>query len=189
MPRSPRRRIPLASVIGELTVLRTRLGFAKTSADLTPATGARTTRFCRTQLPSPNHSTGHLRPAEVLAEALSAVRLHAVDRSRKTALRTCLRARRCRVHRFPSQRFVTIAIRPSFKGMRCGSYGGDLGETGRGIFLRRGLDGGNQIDLVEEISALAQRAGASNRTAFMIWLGWITSSDQRSNQCSEQSPC
>ena len=36
---------------------------------------------------------------------------------------------------------------------------------------------------------MAQRAGASNRTAFMIWLGWITSSDQRSNQCSEQSPC
>ena len=57
-------------------------GFARpgwaceTSADLTPATGARTTRFCRTQLPSPNHSTSHLRPAEVLAEAFSAVRLH-----------------------------------------------------------------------------------------------------------------
>jgi hypothetical protein len=75
-----------------------------------------------------------------LAEALSAVRLHAIDRSRKTALRTCLRAQRCRVHRTPSQRFVTIAIRPSFKGMRCGSYGTDLGETGRGIFLKRGLD-------------------------------------------------
>src|SRR3954469_10837445 len=88
------------------------VGLAKTSADLTPATGARTTRFCRTQLPSPDHPTSHVRPAEVLAEALSAVRLHAVDRSRKTALRTCLRARRCRVHRTPSQRFVTIAIRP-----------------------------------------------------------------------------
>ena len=69
---------------------------------------------------------------------LSAVRLHAVDRSRKTALRTCLRAQRCRVHRIPSQRFVTIAIRPSFKGMRCGSYEGDLGEKRRGIFLGEG---------------------------------------------------
>jgi len=141
-------------------------GFAKpgwareTSADLTPATGARTTRFCRTQLPSPNHPTSHLRPAEVLAEALSAVRLHAVDRSRITALRTCLRAQRCRVHRTPSHRLVTIAIRPSFKGMRCGRYGTDLGETGRGIFWGRGLDGSNQIDLVEEISVLAQRAVA-----------------------------
>ena len=45
------------------------VGLAKTSASLTPATGARTTRFCRTQLPSPTHPTSHLRPAEVLAEA------------------------------------------------------------------------------------------------------------------------
>src|SRR5215207_6374093 len=49
------------------------VGLAKTSADLTPATGARTTRFCRTQLPSPTHPTSHWRPAEVLAEAFSAV--------------------------------------------------------------------------------------------------------------------
>ena len=136
MPRSPRRRIPLASVIGELTVLRTRLGFAKTSADLTPATGARTTRFCRTQLPSPTHPTRHLRPAEVLAEAFkrrSSTRCRSLTENRPA---TCLRAQRCRVHRTPSQRFVTIAIRPSFKGMRCGSYAGDLVETGREIFLR-----------------------------------------------------
>jgi hypothetical protein len=49
---------------------RSKPGWARTtSADLTPATGARTTRFCRTQLPSPNHPTSHSRPAEVLAEA------------------------------------------------------------------------------------------------------------------------
>src|SRR5437899_7450113 len=89
------------------------VGLAKTSADLTPATGARTTRFCRTQLPSPNHSTGLCGRPKFWRRRLSAVRLHAVDRSRKTALRTCLRAQRCRVHRTPSQRFVTIAIRPS----------------------------------------------------------------------------
>jgi hypothetical protein len=51
MPRSPRRRIRLVTVVGELAVLR-KPGWAfKTSADLTPATGARTTRFCRTQPP------------------------------------------------------------------------------------------------------------------------------------------
>src|SRR5258705_8918327 len=138
MPCSPRRRIPLASVIGELTVLRDPVGLAKTSADLTPATGARTTRFCRTQLPSPNHPTSQCDRPKFWRRRSSAVRLHAVDRSRITALRTCLRAQRCRVHRTPSQRFVTIAIRPSFKGMRCASYGGDLGETGRGIFLEEG---------------------------------------------------
>jgi hypothetical protein len=49
MPRSPRRRIRLVTVIGGLTVLQDPVGPAKTSADLTPATGARTTRFCRTR--------------------------------------------------------------------------------------------------------------------------------------------
>src|SRR5216683_1127876 len=48
MPRSPRRRIRLVTVIGGLKVLPNPVGPAKTSADLTPATGARTTRFCRT---------------------------------------------------------------------------------------------------------------------------------------------
>jgi hypothetical protein len=48
MARSPRRRILLVTVIGGLKVLSRPVGPAKTSADLTPATGARTTRFCRT---------------------------------------------------------------------------------------------------------------------------------------------
>jgi hypothetical protein len=46
--RSPRRRIRLVTVIGGLKVSSRPVGPAKTSADLTPATGARTTRFCRT---------------------------------------------------------------------------------------------------------------------------------------------
>jgi hypothetical protein len=52
---SPRRRIPLVTVIGELAVLSNPVGPTKTSADLTPATGARTTRFCRTR---PPHAKG-----------------------------------------------------------------------------------------------------------------------------------
>jgi hypothetical protein len=47
---------------------------------------------------------------------------------------------------------------PLVEGMRWASYRGDLGETGRGIFLGEGLDGGNRVDWVEEISVLAQRA-------------------------------
>ena len=46
--RSPRRRIRLVTVIGGLKVLRKPGWARKTSADLTPATDARTTRFCRT---------------------------------------------------------------------------------------------------------------------------------------------
>ena len=46
--RSPRRRIHLVTVAGGLSVHRKPGWVTKTSADLTPATGARTTRFCRT---------------------------------------------------------------------------------------------------------------------------------------------
>ena len=49
MPCSPRRRIPLASVAAGLKARRIPVGLRKTSGGLTPATGARTTRFCRPQ--------------------------------------------------------------------------------------------------------------------------------------------
>ena len=49
MPRSPRRRIRLVTVAGGLSVHRKPGWVTKTSADLTPATGARTTRFARPQ--------------------------------------------------------------------------------------------------------------------------------------------
>src|SRR5882672_1782283 len=49
--RSPRRRIRLVTVIGGLRFCRTRSG-RLASADLTPATGARTTRLCRTRIAS-----------------------------------------------------------------------------------------------------------------------------------------
>jgi hypothetical protein len=84
MPRSPRRRIRLVTVVGELTILPDPVGPAKTSADLTPATGARTTRFCRT----PQHR--------------SSARRHSLT-SRSPPCDP-LRARRCRVHRIPAQR-------------------------------------------------------------------------------------
>ena len=54
IPCSPWRRIPLASIAGGLKALRNPVGFRKTSAGLTPATGARTTRLCR---PRPRRSS------------------------------------------------------------------------------------------------------------------------------------
>ncbi len=48
MPCSPRRRIRLVTVVSGLKVSPNPVGLEKTSANLTPATGARTTRFCRT---------------------------------------------------------------------------------------------------------------------------------------------
>jgi hypothetical protein len=50
MPCSPRRRIRLVTVADGLKDCPNPVGPWKTSVSLTPATGARTTRFCRTQL-------------------------------------------------------------------------------------------------------------------------------------------
>ncbi len=88
MARSPRRRIRLASVAGELTMCRS--GWIKRIfASLTPATGAGTTRFCRPQLPSQGVPTGLMCcrpkfPARAFKRRSSA-RCH---RSRRTALRS-----------------------------------------------------------------------------------------------------
>ena len=71
MARSPRRRIPLASVAAGLKAERIPVGLRQASGGLTPATGARTTRFCRPQ--SAMLSSGALcsltesiRPANIL---------------------------------------------------------------------------------------------------------------------------
>jgi hypothetical protein len=98
MPRSPRRRIRLVTVVGELTVLPNPVGLTKTSADLTPATGARTTRFCRT----------HQRRTSVAPAVRSRVLEPALrSRSRPTLPRP--------PHLIPT--CLTIRIRPS-RGMR-----------------------------------------------------------------------
>jgi hypothetical protein len=68
------------------------VGPAKTSANLTPATGARTTWFCRTLQ---RRSSACRRS---LTEIRPAITFH---------------TRRCRVHRIPCPTFVTIAKRPS----------------------------------------------------------------------------
>jgi len=72
MPCSPRRRIRLATVAGGLAVLRDPVGSIKTSADLTPATGARTTRFCRPRTPSPRGLAGQCTPVKTFSKAGSA---------------------------------------------------------------------------------------------------------------------
>ena len=134
MPRSPRRRIRLVTVIGELAVLR-KPGWAfKTSADLTPATGARTTRFCRTQpldfastaFVRSRTSAGQERLRRALAPVVCALRSltdqgppcehhHAPDAAASTASRPT---------------FVTMANAP-LPGRDSGSYAADLGGDGK----------------------------------------------------------
>jgi hypothetical protein len=93
IPSSPWRRIPFASIAGGLKVLRNPVGFLKTSAGLTPATGARTTRLCR---PLFTPFVG-ARPSLMS----------------KLTLRRRVARPACRGHRSPHPTSVTIAIRPS----------------------------------------------------------------------------
>jgi hypothetical protein len=107
-------------------------GWARnTSADLTPATGARTTRFCRTQRP-------------VFAKRLRRARRRSscapANRSRgSTRPATALPRRRCRVHHIPSR--VRDDARPPLlperDGWRCAL---DLPNGESEIFLNLGLD-------------------------------------------------
>src|SRR6201992_1990524 len=73
MPRSPGRRIRLATLAGGLKAVREPGRARLTSAGLTPVTGARTTRFCRTR---PAHrqgvSSGLCTSAQVPAKAEAA---------------------------------------------------------------------------------------------------------------------
>ena len=93
IPCSPWRRIPFASIAGGLKVFQSPVGFLKTSAGLTPATGARTTRLCR---PLFTPFVG-ARPSLM---------------SKLTLQRRVARPA-CRGHRSPHPTSVTIAIRPS----------------------------------------------------------------------------
>jgi hypothetical protein len=123
MARSPRRRIRLVTVVDELAILSNPVGLAKTSADLTPATGARTTRFCRTQTPTPKISTASVPVRRSFSEGgFSAVRLARrllAHEAQKSPPCDDDRARRCRVHRIPCPTFVTIANAP----LRAGTAG------------------------------------------------------------------
>ena len=107
----------------------------RASADLTPATGARTTRLYRTQIKhrsSACHSSAHgpCRPALPSPDI----------------------ARRCRVHRIPP-RVNDDGQRPSV-GRDGGGYRSDLGKAGTEIFLQRGLDSNSAICPSGSISGL-----------------------------------
>jgi len=121
--RSPWRRIPLASIAGELTIPRKPGCARKISASLTPATGARTTRLCRPRLPPPKPLDRLMccRP-RFQRRRLSAGRLRAGwSLTGRSPPCDPVRARHCRVHRIPRPTSVTIAIRPSHG---CGMRGG-----------------------------------------------------------------
>jgi hypothetical protein len=130
----PGERIRLVTVVSGLRFCQTRSG-RLASADLTPATGARTTRLCRT------------RKASVVRTPF--VRSRGSSRPAIPA-----RARRCRVHRIPP-RVNDDGQRP-FGGRDGEGYRSDLGQAGTEIFSQKGLDRANQLEPFQQIRRRAQ---------------------------------
>ena len=132
------------------------VGLTKTSADLTPATGARTTRFCRPRPAFAKRLSGVCTPAEALMKPEAPPFVRA---PRSLTGQPALRSNQPRPtlprppHPIPT--FVTTANAP-LCGTGCGSYGLDLGKTRREMFFAWGLDGWNQSDLLQEIRFCAQ---------------------------------
>jgi hypothetical protein len=131
--RAPRRRIRLVTVLGGLTILREPGRARKTSADLTPATGARTTRLHR-----PLQHRSSARRYRSRAEARPAIR-HAPDAAASTASRPNVR---------------DDGQRP-FQDGTAEISGGDLPDGTSEIFLRGGPDDPNQLESPHEIPVLA----------------------------------
>ena len=132
MPRSPRRRIRLVTVAAGL-MARSKPGWVDVaSASLTPATGARTTRFCRTH----QHRSS-------CARCSLTVRPPCKHASRPTLPRP--------PHPVPT--FVTMANAP-LVGQDGGNYSSDLPDGESGIFLP--LDRANRLEVVAENRAAAQ---------------------------------
>ena len=148
MPRSPWRRIRLASIAGELTADRTRLG----SVNLRQLD---TSHGCQdhTVLPYAASFTKPFSqpvpPAKLLAKAFKRRSSARCARSRKTALRT--RFARLTLPRppQPAPTFVTMANAP-LPGRDGVSCKGDLGQSRTGIFLRLRLDRANHVEAVTE---------------------------------------
>jgi len=127
-PRSPRRRIPLVTVIRRLAADRTRLGRPRLR-------GLDTSNGCQDHTASPY--------------AISAVRLRAgrsLTTLQESRPASPFRARRYRVHRIPTPTSVTIAIRPSCGPERAIDKA-DASKRPSDIFFARRLDSSEVKDV------------------------------------------
>ncbi len=136
MARSPWRRIPLASIAGELAALEARSGFANLHR-------LDTSHGCQDHTVLPYATTSVvLRAVPAHGKNRPANAPHTPDAAASTASHPNVR----------DDRDTSLVER-----MRRGNYAADLGETRSGLFSSGRLDGANQVDLAEEISVQAQR--------------------------------
>ena len=125
------------------------VGLAKTSADLTPATGARTTRFCCTL----QHRSSAAPP---------------IAHRQKPALQSvsAQRALPRPPHSLPNVRDDRDT--PLLAGWERAGCRADLGRARRSIFSRRRLDGANHVDWVGEIRSNENRLAGPFRGLLLV---------------------
>jgi hypothetical protein len=122
------------------------VGLSVPPRDLTSATDARTTRLCRT------------------LQRRSSARC-AITHELSPALRCDLSRRRCRVHRIPASRFVTIGRNAPLHrgGMARGKHG--FRKNRSKIFFARGLDSRISVESAHEIRFFAHADLLDRRAA------------------------
>src|SRR5579864_2090028 len=125
------------------------VGLSVPPRSLTPATGARTTRFDR-----PQRCRSSCAPLSIAHELCPPCDL--------------MRTRHRRVHRIPRSTFVTIAIRPSWVEAGCEKEATDLGSTQSGKFFAGGLDDPNHVERLDEIRFCAHAILRRSRPATML---------------------
>jgi hypothetical protein len=135
MPCSPRSRIPLASVAAGLMTQQIRLD-RMCHRQLDPATGVRTTRFCRTLQRRTSCATGN-------AHEFTSPCIH-------------LPRRRCCVHHIPP-RVRDDRDTPLLPRRDSAEIATDLGSMESDISLQGWLDDPNQFESIQQIRFYAQR--------------------------------
>lgn len=148
MARSPRRRIPLASVAAGSTAQRTRL-------DSNSLRQLDTSHGCQNHTLLPYAITPLVLRGSIAHEPRDEARDRpAIPRARNAIASTATR----------TPRIVTTRT-PLFDEAGWREDGGDLGRMRSGIFLPRNLDDPNRVERADEIRALAQRF-------LLVWISW-----------------
>jgi hypothetical protein len=157
MPRSPRRRIRLATVVDELAALRSPVGLKTPPSTRHQQRVSGPHGFAVRGRLSLRNFDGMCTSAEASAKTGTAPFVCARSDGSQASL-PCHRRHATALPRppHPIPTFVTIAKRPSC-GTGCATKATDLPAMKSEIFRSRGLDRANRIDLARENSVLARR--------------------------------
>jgi hypothetical protein len=132
------------------------------SADITPAFPARWFYGFLRALPG---DLAFLPPSSAPMQSILANLTPALacqDHTTSPSAHNTARQSMCRVHRIPRSTSVTIAKRPSYRARDGRACRDDLPDRHSGIFLRKGLDSPNQLEIACDFNLFAQERRAAS---------------------------